>query len=207
MPQLDITNKELMDDIYNESVNVYTRFGYANVDLGQFRPKEEKIKQEDDAPAEAKASSLVEEDNQIPQGDKKLDSAEKIQEKLDLLTKKYENAQKKIVHVTLLKGGEGYIQRKELLTHIHIYVKVFHGKRETHFFRVSILDKIQVLIDKIKRLDEDEMKNYFQIRLVYPMGYLRNLSDVANQTFLEQQIPDNAKLVLVGRMSFQWDIN
>jgi hypothetical protein len=60
----------------------------------------------------------------------------------------------KIVKVEILKGGQGYIQRKELKTEIVVKVKVFHGKRETHVFKVSILDKIQVIIDKLKRIDE-----------------------------------------------------
>ena len=39
------------------------------------------------------------------------------------------------------------------------------------------------------------------------MGYLRNLSQVEEDTFLDQHIPDEAKLVLVGKMSFTWDLN
>ena len=37
------------------------------------------------------------------------------------------------------------------------------------------------------------------------MGYLRNLSEVLQETFLDQHIPEGAKLVLVGRRSFTWD--
>lgn len=39
------------------------------------------------------------------------------------------------------------------------------------------------------------------------MGYLRNLSLCLNDTIQMQQIPDNAKLVLVGQRSFTWDLN
>lgn len=51
------------------------------------------------------------------------------------------------------------------------------------------------------------MQQYYNTRLVYPMGYLRNLSTCLNDTFQMQQIPDNAKLVLVGQRSFTWDLN
>ena len=39
------------------------------------------------------------------------------------------------------------------------------------------------------------------------MGYLRNLSLCLNETFLDQFIPDNAQLVIVGKRSFTWDLN
>jgi hypothetical protein len=68
--------------------------------------------------------------------------ADKVQALLDDLTKQYENAQNKIVEVTFLKCGWGYIQRRELKTHLKIYVKVFHGARETHEISVGIMDKI-----------------------------------------------------------------
>ena len=38
------------------------------------------------------------------------------------------------------------------------------------------------------------------------MGHLRNLSECLDDTFLDQQIPDGAKLVIVGQRSFTWDI-
>jgi hypothetical protein len=42
--------------------------------------------------------------------------AKEIQEKLDVLTLRYEDALSAIVKVDLIKGGEGYIQRRELKT-------------------------------------------------------------------------------------------
>lgn len=62
-------------------------------------------------------------------------------------------------------------------------------------------------MDRLKRVDQAEMQQYYNTRLVYPMGYLRNLSSCLNETFQMQQIPDNAKLVLVGQRSFTWDLN
>ena len=39
------------------------------------------------------------------------------------------------------------------------------------------------------------------------MGHLRNLSDCLDETFLDQDIPHEARLVLVGQQSFTWNIN
>ena len=64
-----------------------------------------------------------------------------------------------------------------------------------------------MILDKLKRIDQAEMQQYYHTRLVYPMGYLRNLSQCLNETFLDQQIPDEAQLVLVGQRSFTWDLN
>ena len=77
--------------------------------------------------------------------------------KLDQLTKRYNIAQNKILKVEFIKGGEGYIQRKELKALIDINVKVFHGNRQNHVFQVSIADKIEVIFDKLKQIDEKEM--------------------------------------------------
>ena len=105
----------------------------------------------------------------------------------------------KIVHVTFVKKhGEAYIQRRELLSHITLYVKVFHGDRKVHKIRVSILDKIYVIVDKLKELEPEEMGKYYATKLVYPMGYLRNLNDCFDKSFMEEHIPHEAKLVFVG---------
>ena len=39
------------------------------------------------------------------------------------------------------------------------------------------------------------------------MGHLRNMSECLDQTFLDQDIPHEARLVLVGQQSFTWNIN
>jgi len=51
------------------------------------------------------------------------------------------------------------------------------------------------------------MKRYFTLKLIYPMGKLRNLSECLQETVLSQRIPDQANLVLVGQNSFTWNIN
>lgn len=63
---------------------------------------------------------------------------------------------------------------------------------------MSILDKIKVIIDKLSQEEPAQMKRYYSSKLIYPMGYLRNLSDCLEHTFMQEQIPHQAKLVFVG---------
>jgi hypothetical protein len=63
-----------------------------------------------------------------------------------------------MVFCRIIKGGECYIKRKYLKTHITIQVKVFHGLRKNFSFFVSILDKIQVIIDLLNSEDRTSMK-------------------------------------------------
>ena len=60
--------------------------------------------------------------------------------------------------MTFLKGGWGFIQRRELKTHLTIYVKVFHGKREVYEVKVALMDKIQVIFDQLHKRDEKGMR-------------------------------------------------
>lgn len=49
------------------------------------------------------------------------------------------------------------------------------------------------------------MSTYHVIKFVYAMGSVKNLD--LNQTFEEQEIPNNAQLVLLGQKTFTWDLN
>ena len=71
------------------------------------------------------------------------EEADEVQKKLDKLINQYDDKVSKIVKVRIIKGNcDGFIQRRELKSHLKIYVKVFHGKRERHEIEVSINDKI-----------------------------------------------------------------
>ena len=69
------------------------------------------------------------------------------------------------------------------------------------------MDKISVIIDELHKLEKDEMQSYYTSKLLYPMGSLRNLSFYQDQTFIDQGIPQDARLVFVGQQSFTWDLN
>lgn len=59
--------------------------------------------------------------------------------------------------------------------------------------------------DLLAQREPEEMSSYHVIRLVYPMGVLKNLN--LDQTFEQQGIPYGAQLVLLGQKSFTWDLN
>lgn len=62
----------------------------------------------------------------------------------------------KIVQIKFLRSGAiGCLNRKEILTHITVHVKVFHGQRKVHSIKVSIMDKISVIIDELHKLEKD----------------------------------------------------
>ncbi len=49
------------------------------------------------------------------------------------------------------------------------------------------------------------MCTYHVIKFVYAMGTLRTLD--LGQSFEQQEIPNNAQLVLLGQKTFTWDLN
>jgi hypothetical protein len=60
-------------------------------------------------------------------------------------------------------------------------VKTFHGKRQNFEFTVLITDKLEKLRELLMQREPDEMSSYHVIKLVYPMGTLKNLN--IDQTF------------------------
>lgn len=64
------------------------------------------------------------------------------------------------------------------------------------------MDKVEKLFKMIEGIDA-EMQQYHTRRLIYPMGVLRTLDE--QHSFLEQSIPDGAKLVLMGVREYAWD--
>ena len=69
------------------------------------------------------------------------------------------------------------------------------------------MDKIQSVLDKLFEMDKIEMSRYFASKLIYPMGYLRIMDKCLQSTFIDENIPDQAHLVLVGQQNFIWDID
>jgi hypothetical protein len=70
---------------------------------------------------------------------------------------------------------------------------------------VLVSDKLDKLRELLMQREPEEMSSYHVIRLVYPMGTIKNLS--LDQTFDQQDIPNEAQLVLLGQKSFTWDLN
>jgi hypothetical protein len=86
-----------------------------------------------------------------------------------------------------------------------VHVKTFHGKRSNYEFTVGISDKLEKLRDLLYQIEPEEMCTYHVIKFVYAMGDLRTLD--LGQSFEQQEIPNNAQLVLLGQKSFTWDLN
>lgn len=79
---------------------------------------------------------------------------------------------------------------------IKVHVKTFHGKRMNYDFTVLISDKLDKLCELLMQREPEEMSSYHVIRLVYPMGTIKNLN--LDLTFEQQDIPNEAQLVLLG---------
>jgi hypothetical protein len=111
-----------------------------------------------------------------------------------------------MVKVNFRWGGEGYLHlREQVKIKIRVQIKTFHSKRVVYEFQVQISDKVERLIDFLTLKDPEGMQNYNESRFIYPMGRLRQIN--LDQTFEQQDIPDGAKLILMGQKSFSWDIN
>lgn len=50
-----------------------------------------------------------------------------------------------------------------------------HGKRTNHSIEVSIFDKAEAIIDKLFKLELDEMVRYMSYKLLYCMGKVQQL--------------------------------
>jgi hypothetical protein len=55
-------------------------------------------------------------------------------------------------------------------------VKTFHGKRTNFELTVLITDKVDKLREYLIQREPEEMSSYHVIRLVYPMGTIKNLN-------------------------------
>ena len=83
-------------------------------------------------------------------------------------------------------------------------MKTFFGERKVFEIEMNVTDKIELLKDKLIALDKDnELLNYHQMRLIYPMGKITELNP--SSSFFQIQFPHRGMIVLVGQKSFFWD--
>lgn len=73
---------------------------------------------------------------------------------------------------------------------IKVFVKTFHGKRQTYEFTVLIADKVDKLRALLSVQEPEEMSSYHIIRIVYAMGSVKSLP--LDQTFEQLEIPNGA---------------
>ena len=55
-------------------------------------------------------------------------------------------------------------------------MKTLHGKRLTHKITVEIMNPLEKVKERLYELEPEEMAQYRSIKLIYPMGKLRNLA-------------------------------
>ena len=59
--------------------------------------------------------------------------------------------------------------------HITVKVKTLHGDRKTHSVKVSILDKIEKIAEKIAEIEPEAVGMFHGVNIIYPMGKLQIL--------------------------------
>ncbi|CAI2381496.1 unnamed protein product [Moneuplotes crassus] len=108
----------------------------------------------------------------------------------------------RIVSVNFNWGGEGRLTKKQIKIKIRIFVKTFFGNRTKHEVVVGINDRVESLVDKLNT--NDELSCFHVIKFIYPMGRVKHLS--MSDTFANQNIPEGACLVMIGKKDFHWDM-
>ena len=85
-----------------------------------------------------------------------------------------------------------------------INVKTFFGKRLSVKLIVDIRNTIQQIKNKVFEKCEENAKNFYNIRLIYPMGYMQEL-DVSTYCMESYKIPNNSNLIMLVNTTFTWD--
>lgn len=89
-----------------------------------------------------------------------------------------------MVKVRFRWGGLGFVKRSEIKSKIEIRVKTLHGERQEHKMQVCISDKVDVIRQRLLKLDSSgELKKYALFKLVHPMAGIQVLR--LNRTFEE----------------------
>ena len=127
-------------------VNVYTRFGYGQIDLNKY---ESLLQQKVDNPNDASHTVIVQ-----------------IQFRRDTC---YGYIQVSLLPCNLIN------QRREIKSRIDVNVKTMFGQRLVHKFEVNVNENISKLIQLLEDKESKEMQKYHTCRLVYPMGSVRTL--------------------------------
>lgn len=69
----------------------------------------------------------------------------------------------------------GGICRRNISSRITLRIKTLHGTRPTHSIEVSIFDRLEIVIDKLFRIEKEEMLRYFSYKLLHCIGKLTTL--------------------------------
>lgn len=87
---------------------------------------------------------------------------------------------------------------------VQIHVKTFFGKRLKVSLFVDIRNTIQQIKNRVFEKCEENAKNFYNIRMIYPMGYMQEL-DVSTYCLESYRIPNGANLIMLVNTTFTWD--
>jgi hypothetical protein len=110
-----------------------------------------------------------------------------------------------IIRVNFLNGAIGGIRRRNISSRITIRVKTMHGKRLSHSIEVSIFDRVKTVIDKLMKIDQDDMVRYISYKLLLCMGKMQALD--LKKLIWQCGLKNDTQLLFVGNRNFQWDPN
>jgi len=176
---------------FKENELVYTDYGYGKV----VKPLPKDIE---------KTSSLPQELPDGAEGDA-TQKANREERKENVQIKEAEPISN-IVHVKLNWGGDVYLEEKYLSKKIKLSIKTFYGSRKKINLEIDITSTVQQLKDLLLASHLDHAKTLYNLRLIYSMGTLQELS-VPNLTLEQLRLPNNANLTLLVQTSFTWDAN
>ena len=196
-----------MFNSHAELALVYTDYGYGHVDLAA-HGKDLEV-----------GSDMIDSIWSSLAGEESKSTKPVIPEKFDTLTFKeikdlqphmpahqyaeLERAYDRIIRVNFINGAIGGIRRRNISSKITLKVKTMHGKRKTHSIEVSIFDKVEVLMDKLLKLEQDEMVRYLSYKLLYCMGKVQTLD--LSKVIWTLGLKNGSQILLVGNRNFQWD--
>eukprot|EP01017_Pseudomicrothorax_dubius_P049567 TRINITY_DN9234_c0_g1_i1.p1 TRINITY_DN9234_c0_g1~~TRINITY_DN9234_c0_g1_i1.p1 ORF type:complete len:333 (+),score=89.79 TRINITY_DN9234_c0_g1_i1:26-1024(+) len=177
---------------------VYTPYGYGVlVSLG----RKKQIDLLEEPPAKPADNGASEKDKQAPErnGD-----APKILDREEAARPPLDDASINIVTVNLRWGGIVYLDDRLLKRKIRVNVKSFFGERTKFALTADITTTIAQLKAMIIEAAGENSKNICNLRLLYPMGYINELS-VGTNTLENYRIPDNGNLILLVQTIFSLD--
>jgi len=111
-----------------------------------------------------------------------------------------------IFQIQLRWGGIASIEEKQLKKKIDISIKTFYANKKKISLSVDFNTTVQQLKNILLESHLENPKTVCNLRLIYPMGYIQELSG-NSQTLEQYKIPDRANIVLLVQTTFTWDPN
>lgn len=102
-------------------------------------------------------------------------------------------------------GGSVFLEDKLLKKKIKLNVKTFYGSRKKYTIDIDIKTSIQQIKQILLESHLETPKILHNLKLIYPMGSLKELND--SETVDKHNLPENTNLILLVQTLFFWDPN